>query len=160
MDNRGKYRAMNTAESSWGLPDPIHQAGFYRDVSTKRLVAFVVDSILITVITILLIPLTAFTALLFFGFLGGAVALVYRTASLANGSATPGMRLMGIEFRTRLGERLDLATAFVHTTLFLFSLSMVFPQVISVILMLTSGRGQGLSDFLLGTAVINRAARH
>ena len=33
------------------------------------------------------------------------------------------------------------------------------PQIISIVLMLTSPRAQGLSDHVLGTAAVNRAAR-
>ena len=143
-----------------GLPDPDTHAEFYADIPLKRFLAFLVDAILITVITVLLIPLTAFTALFFFGFLGLMVSFVYRTLTLASRSATPGMRLMAIEFRTHHGERFDLGTAFVHTLLFTVSMSMVLPQVISIILMLTSERRQGLSDMFMGTAAINRAARY
>ena len=42
---------------SAGLPDPDLHAEFYADVPLKRLLAFIVDSILIVVITVLLIPL-------------------------------------------------------------------------------------------------------
>ncbi|MGB5558236.1 MAG: RDD family protein [Paracoccaceae bacterium] len=141
-----------------GLPDPDMHAEFYMDVPLKRLLAFIVDSILIIVITVLLIPLTAFTALLYLGFLGLVVSFAYRTLTLASRSATPGMRLMAIEFRNHRGERFDLGTAFVHTLLFTVSMSMVLPQVISIILMLTTERRQGLSDMFMGTAAINRAA--
>lgn len=141
-----------------GLPDPDLQAEFYADIPLKRLLAFIVDTILIVAITILLIPLTAFTALFYLGFLGLVVSFAYRTLTLASRSATPGMRLMAIEFRCHNGERFDLGTAFVHTLLFSVSMSMVLPQVISIILMLVSERRQGLSDMLMGTAAINRAA--
>ena len=116
------------------LPDPIDHAEFYADVTFKRLLAFLVDSVLIILITILIIPLTAFTAIFFLGFLGLMVSLAYRTLTLAGGSATPGMRLMSIEFRTYEGEKLGLGTAFIHTVLFSVSMSMVIPQVISIIL--------------------------
>jgi len=142
-----------------GLPDPDLHAEFYADVPIKRLLAFIVDAVLIVVITLLLIPLTAFTALFFLGFLGMIVSFAYRTLTLASRSATPGMRLMAIEFRNHRGDRFDLGTAFWHTMLFTVSMSMVLPQVVSIILMLTSERRQGLSDMFLGTAAINRAAR-
>jgi hypothetical protein len=35
---------------------------------------------------------------------------------------------------------------------------MVLPQIVSIILMLTSERRQGLTDMFMGTAAINRAA--
>ncbi len=143
----------------WALPDPVSQSEFYRDVPTKRFIAFVIDSIIITVISVLLVPLTAFTAIFYFAFLGFVVSFVYRTVSLANRSATPGMRLAGIEFRTIRGERMTLGLAAAHTLIFQVSLSMVFPQILSVVLMLTGARGQGLGDLVLGVVALNRAAR-
>lgn len=151
---------MSMSDTQWGLPDPSRHSEFYADVVTKRFMAFIIDSILILVITLVLIPLTAFTALFFLGFLGLIVSLIYRIVSLANRSATPGMRLMSIEFRDNQGERMTLGLAAIHTIFFTISMSMVFPQIISIILMLTSSRRQGLSDMILGTAVINRSATH
>ena len=142
----------------WGLPDPDLSPEFYADVPVKRLIAWGVDTILIALICVAIIPFTAFTALFFLPALFLVVGLVYRIATLAGRSATPGMRLMAIEFRTRDGRRFDLGTAAVHTVLYTLSVSFVFPQIVSVILMLTSARAQGLSDHFLGTAALNRAA--
>ena len=146
-------------EQSQGLPDPVRQAEFYADVPTKRLLAFVIDSVLIALICAVVIPLTGFLALFFLGLLGLIVSLIYRIVSLAGSSATPGMRLMSIEFRTHEGHRLSPTLAIIHTLAFTVSMSMVVPQVISIILMLTTGRAQGLTDSLLGTAAINKSAR-
>ena len=68
------------------------------------------------------------------------------------------MRLMAIELRDHKGAQLDLLTAFLHTLGYTASLALFPAQFVSVILMLTTPRGQGLSDMLLGTAMINRAA--
>lgn len=148
------------SDAHWGLPDPATQSEFYADVPTKRFFAFLIDSVLIMLITAVIVVFTAFTALFILGFVALMVGFIYRTVSLANKSATPGMRLMSIEFRDIYGERMSLGSALAHTVLFSISISMVFPQVISVILMLTTARGQGLSDLVLGTAAINRAAVH
>ena len=143
-----------------GLPDPDLHAEFYADVPLKRLLAFIVDTVLVLALTLVLIPLTAFTALFYLGFLWLAVGFTYRLLSLAGSSATPGMRLMAIEFRSHNGERFDFGTAFVHTLLFMVSMAMVLPQVISIILMLISERKQGLTDIFMGSAAIDRAALH
>lgn len=79
--------------------------------------------------------------------------------TLANGSATLGMRLMSIEIRRHDGQRLDLGTAVMHTLGYTLSMSFVLPQIASIILMMTGDRGQGLTDLVLGTAAINRSAR-
>ncbi len=149
---------MTTHDTNIYFPDPVSHREFYAAVLTKRLVAFLIDSALIMLITVAIVPFTAFIAALFFGFLGLIVSLIYRIVSLSNRSATPGMRLMGIEFRTHKGERLSSGMAIVHTILFTLSLSMVFPQLISIVLMLTTSKGQSLNDLVLGTAVINKSA--
>ncbi|MEE9428594.1 MAG: RDD family protein [Paracoccaceae bacterium] len=149
---------MTTLDTNTHFPDPITHREFYADVTTKRLVAFFIDSILITAIALALATLTAFLALLFFGFLSMIVGLIYRSVSLSNSSATPGMRMMGIEFRTHQGEKLSSGMAIAHTILFTLSFSMVLPQVISIILILTTSKGQSLNDMLLGTAIINKSA--
>jgi len=146
-------------DALWGLPDPDTQADFYADVPAKRALAWVVDSLLILATVVLIGLLTVFVGFFFFGFLLLAIGLIYRTVSLANRSATPGMRLAAIELRNRKGERLDLITAFLHTLIFTLSVSFVVPQLISIVLMLTTPRGQSLGDMLLGTAAVNRAAR-
>ncbi|MBV1867520.1 MAG: RDD family protein [Marinosulfonomonas sp.] len=143
-------------EQASGLPDPHHQSEFYADIPTKRLFAFLIDSVIIGLICTLLIPLTGFLALFFLGLLGLIVSLIYRIVSLVSRSATPGMRIMSIEFRTHEGHRLPPPLAIIHTLAFTVSMSMVVPQVISIILMLTTDRAQGLTDSLLGTAVINK----
>ena len=68
------------------------------------------------------------------------------------------MRLMAIEFRCHNGERFSLGTAFIYTVLFTISMSMVIPQIVSVILMMAGQRRQSLVDHLMGTAAINRSA--
>ena len=140
------------------LPDPDYQADFYADVPLKRLIAFGVDTVLILILTVLVLPFTAFTGLFYFPLLAMVVGFVYRVLTIAGGSATPGMRLMAIELRNASGERLDLPQAALHTLLFTLFFSMMLPQLASIALMLTGPRAQGLHDLVLGTAAINRPA--
>ena len=148
-----------TDTALWGLPDPDTQSEFYADVPVKRLIAWVVDALLIFLTAFLIAILTVGVGFFFFGFLILVVAFIYRTVSLANRSATIGMRLVAIEMRTRSGQRFDLATAALHTIAYQVSVSMVVPQIISIVLMLTSARAQGLTDHTLGTAALNMTAR-
>ncbi|SMH55769.1 RDD family protein [Maritimibacter sp. HL-12] len=148
-----------TDTALWGLPDPDTQSEFYADVPVKRLIAWVVDALLIFLTAFLIAILTVGLGFFFFGFLILVVAFVYRTVSLANRSATLGMRLVAIEMRTHNGQRFDLATAALHTIAYQVSVSMVVPQIISIVLMLTSARAQGLTDHALGTAALNMTAR-
>lgn len=139
-------------------PDPDVQPQFYDGVPTKRLLAWVVDILVIAALTVLAVPFTAFIGLFFLPLLFMVLSFAYRVVTLTRGSATWGMRLTAIEFRTASGEKFDLGMAFAHT--FGLTLSFLLPllQVISIVLMLTSARAQGLSDHVLGTVAINRRA--
>lgn len=136
-------------------PDPERHAAFYDGVLPKRFLAWVLDLVLIGLVTALIVPFTAFTALFFLPALFLVVGFVYRWLTLSGRSATWGMRLMSIEFLDRNGQRFDGATALLHTLGYTLSMAFVMPQVLSVVLMLTSSRGQGLSDLVLGSVAIN-----
>jgi uncharacterized RDD family membrane protein YckC len=142
------------------LPDPDTQPQFYNAVPTKRLIAWVIDTVIVVALCLLILPFTAFTALFFFPLLYLVVGFVYRTVTIANGSATFGMRAMAIEFRTMAGTRFDLTTAALHTFGYTVSIGLPILQVASIIMMLTTARAQGLTDSLLGTAALNRRAAH
>ncbi len=141
------------------LADPITQPQFYRDVAAKRLLAWVVDTIVVALISLLIVPFTAFVAAFFFLALMALVGFIYRVITLATGSATWGMRLMAIEIRDASGARLDLGQAFLHTLGYTVSWAVAPLQLISIVLMATSNRGQGLTDSVMGTAAMNRKAR-
>ncbi|WP_136683003.1 RDD family protein [Falsirhodobacter xinxiangensis] len=142
------------------LPDPDRHAEFYDGVTTKRGLAWLVDLLLIFAITVIIIPFTAFTALFFYPLLYLTVSFCYRWVALTRKSATPGMRLFGIEFLNARGERLGGIESLLHVIGYTFSIGTLLVQVLSVSLMLTTRRGQGLTDLVLGTVAINRAARH
>jgi len=140
------------------LPDPETQSQFYDGVAVKRLMAWIVDTVLTVLVAIAVLPFTAFTGIFFFPFLILVVGFAYRTLTLAGGSSTWGMRLFAIEFRTMHGERFDIGTAFAHTLGYSISLAVFPAQIVSIILMLTTPRGQGLTDHVLGTVAMNRRA--
>ena len=140
------------------LPDPFNQPQFYASVPSKRLIAWIFDMVLIVAVSVLALPFTAFLGLFFWPVMVLVVGFAYRVVTLANGSATLGMRFVGIELRDASGARFDLSLALAHTLG--YSLSMAFPilQVISIVLMLTGARGQGLTDVVLGSVALNRRA--
>ncbi len=140
------------------LPDPDTQSHFYEAVPTKRLLAWVVDTVVIVLTCVAVLPFTAFTGIFFFPLLILTVGFAYRVVTIASGSATWGMRLFAIEFRTAQGERFDLGTAFAHTLGYSISVALPVIQVVSIVLMLTTARGQGLTDHVLGTVALNRRA--
>lgn len=138
------------------LPDPARQPQFYSSVPTKRLIAWILDLILIVTLCVLALPLTAFLGLFFWPVMLLVIGFAYRVVTIATGSATWGMQFAGIELRDAQGARFDLSLALAHTIG--YSVSVAFPilQVISVVMMLTGARGQGLTDAFLGTVALNR----
>jgi uncharacterized RDD family membrane protein YckC len=141
---------------SSALPDPDRHATFYQGVATARALAWGIDAVITGLITAAIVPLTGFVAVLFLPVLFGLVNMAYRMVALAQASATPGMWLLGIEFRGADGGRLTTATAILHTLGTLFTWSTVLPQIASAALMALHPRGQGLTDLVLGTVAIRR----
>ncbi|MGB0660864.1 MAG: RDD family protein [Mangrovicoccus sp.] len=149
---------MSISEPDWGLPDPDEASEFYEGVPAKRLFAWIIDSVLTFGISLLLVPFTAFTAIFYFLPLWALVSLVYRIVTISRSSATPGMRLMAIEFRSFQGHKFDLTLAILHSLAYVVMFSIFIIQAVSIILMITNDRGQGLHDLILGTTAINRPA--
>lgn len=144
---------------SFILPDPETQPAFYADVPPKRFLAWIIDTVLIAILCALILPFTAFTGIFFFPFLMLVAGFIYRVLTLAGGSATWGMRLVGLEFRAQTGERFDLGAAILHTLGYSISWAVPLLQFVSIILMLVSRRKQGLTDHFMGSVAINRSAR-
>ena len=143
-----------------GLPDPEFQAEFYADVPVKRLVAWVIDTVIVALITAIAIPLTLGLGIFVLPLLFLLIGFAYRWITITNYSATPGMRLTSIELRAGDGHPFDITLAGLHTAGYYVSTA-IFPlQLISIVLMLTGAHKQGLTDLILGTAAVNRAARH
>lgn len=137
-------------------PDPQTHPEFYDGIAAKRLFAWVVDTLLIFLICLVVVILTALTGLFVFPLLMLVVGFIYRWSTLANSSATWGMRLMAMELRDGRDRPFDGGMALLHTLG--YSVSVAFPllQLISVVLMMTSERRQGLTDMVLGTVPLNK----
>jgi uncharacterized RDD family membrane protein YckC len=145
-----------------GLPDPERDRQFYEGVLPRRLAAWFVDLLVILAVGV---PVALFFGLATLGFglalfplVVAAVGFVYRTLTIAGGSATWGMRFMGIELRRWDGSRFDLPTAFMHTAIYTIAVSIVVLQIASMGIMLSTRHGQGLPDIVLRTTAINRPA--
>jgi uncharacterized RDD family membrane protein YckC len=145
-----------------GLPDPVHDAAFYEGVAARRLVAFLIDAAAIAALSLAAILLFGVLTL-GFGFLAAApaafaVSFVYRAATLAGWSATPGMALVGIELRRFDGKPFGPFEAVGHTALFLLMFALVAPQIVSIATMALGTPGRALHDLPFGSAAINRPA--
>lgn len=135
----------------------------YDGVRTRRIVAFMLDYL---IVAILLIPfgiLVFFLGLLtfgmawgLFGVLGPLVAMVYIWNTLGGpNQATTGMRVMGIRLDRLDGRPIDGLTAVVHSVLFWAGNVILTPLVLLVALF--TDRKRTLHDLLLGT-VVSRSA--
>jgi uncharacterized RDD family membrane protein YckC len=145
-----------------GLPDPDRDRQFYQGVPSRRLAAWFVDLFVIVAICLIVIPVFGILTLGFgffvIPFVFAAVGFVYRVATITGGSATWGMRLMGIELRRGDGSRFDLLTAFLHTAIYTICIGVLVLQVVSMGLILITRYQQGLHDLILGTTAINSPA--
>lgn len=138
------------------LPDPIHQSEFYSGIAAKRLFAWIIDVILVALLTFLVGVLTLGIGLFFFAVFFVAIDFTYRWLTLSAGSATLGMRMMAVEIRNGFGQRLNAGEAALHTLGFMISAAFFLPQMVSIAMMLFGPAHKGLHDVILGTAAINR----
>ena len=140
------------------LPDPDSQPEFYQSVATKRFFAWLFDIAFISLLCTVAILLTFGMGFFILALIYAVISFVYRVVTIANGSATLGMRFMGIELRDAFGARMDTGKAIAHTAGYFVSMAIPVLQIISVIMMMTSTRCQGLTDAFLGTVMINQRA--
>lgn len=143
-----------------GLPNPKSDPQFYQGVPVRRLVAWIIDVIIVGLVA-------GITALLFgvmtlgLGFLLApliflSLNLIYRIGMLANHSATIGMMFTGIEFRTLRGHRFGIWEAAIHTIAYMIVFATMIGQTASVAFMMFGAYGRSLPDLLLGSVAINR----
>jgi uncharacterized RDD family membrane protein YckC len=148
--------------------DPAVNPELFKGVLARRLIAFVID------ILIIMLPV-AFAAIFIF-FLGlvtfllgwvlfwllypGTIiwALIYCGTTLGSpASATVGMRIMDLEMRTWYGAPTYFVLGAVHAIVFWITVSILTPLVLVVGLL--NERQRLLHDILIGTVVINNPVR-
>ena len=139
-----------------GLPDPEMDSQFYEKVPSRRLVAWVFDGIITFGMTFLISVLTIGLGFFIFPFIWLVVGFLYRTFTISSKSSTWGMRMVGIEFRDKDGQKLSSGLALAHTLIFIIGTGFFFVQLLSIVLILTSRYGQSVQDMILGTTAINR----
>ncbi len=148
-------------DSSRFVYDPRTQPELFDGILSKRIVAFVIDAVLIV---LLMVPaglmilvlglITLGIAWLLFPALFAIVALGYCAFTLGGyASATPGMRIIGVTLRTWNGQRMFPMLAVMHALIFWFSCGILTPLVLLVGLF--TPRRQLLHDLLLGVVALN-----
>lgn len=139
------------------LPDPVRQQEFYDGVTVKRGLAWIIDFVLISAIALPIAFLTLI-GIFFIPLIYLVVSFLYRWAGLSRRSATPGMRLMAIEFRDAWGNKLDTGQSFLHVLIYMVTMGTFLLQLASITLMMVTQRGQGINDLALGITALNRKA--
>lgn len=140
------------------LPDPAIRPEFYEGVAIKRFFAWLIDLLIVGVMTGLVVLMTLFLGLFILPVIWLVLDAVYRTVTLARGSATWGHRMMGLQYRDALGHRLGFGKAVLVTAGYLLSTAFIIPQILSVLAVMVTDKGQNLTDLLLGTTALNRPA--
>jgi uncharacterized RDD family membrane protein YckC len=169
----GAYKAGGAWRSDGGVPphafDPWTQPELFRGVLTRRLFAFLIDVLVLSIPVILACVFIAVFGVVTLG-LGWALfwlvspasviwAVIYYGASLGGPhSATLGMRVMDLELRTWYGAPGYFVLGAMHAVLFWISISVLSPLVLLVGLF--NGRRRLLHDIVLGTVIINSSIRH
>ena len=143
-------------QTLYNHPDPVRAPQFYSSVPSKRLIAWIIDTLITLAMTAVIIPFTAFIGLFFLPVIALIVSFAYRTLTISSGSATWGMRMMSIELRDANGERFDFSQALLHTIGYWLCTAFFIVQIVSIIMMLGTARGQSLTDMALGSVMINR----
>ncbi|WJR81361.1 RDD family protein [Bradyrhizobium sp. NP1] len=148
--------------------DPWLQPELFRGALTRRVVAFFIDLLVLSVPVILAVIFIAVFGVVTLG-LGWALfwlvspasviwAVIYYGASLGGPhSATIGMRVMDLELRTWYGAPGYFVLGAMHAVLFWISISVLSPLVLLVGLF--NARRRLLHDVVLGTVIINNSVR-
>jgi uncharacterized RDD family membrane protein YckC len=153
-----------TSVATETIYDPRAQPELFDGVLSKRIIAFIIDAILIVLLMIpaaliilILGVITIGLAWLLFPLLFAIVALGYVALTLGGpASATVGMRASGIEFRAWNGRRMFPLLAVMHALIFWFSVGILTPLILLVGLF--TARKQLLHDLLLGVVALNSDA--
>ena len=146
-----------------GVPDPDRDPQFYEGVALRRLIAFLLDTMVILALWVVVLLLTLFLSVVTFGvatpfmmLMLGFTGVIYRGIMLWQRSATLGMLATGIEVRDKNGERCDTATAFLHSLAFVGTLYLLPVAIVGWAMMASSPHGQAMHDRMVNTVVINR----
>jgi uncharacterized RDD family membrane protein YckC len=148
--------------------DPAANPELFEGVLARRLIAFVIDLIILAVPVVFVAMfifvvgvVTLGLGFVFYALLTPAMvlwALFYYGATLGSQhSATIGMRAMDIEMRTWYGSPAYFVLGAVHAIVFWITVSVITPLVLLVCFF--NERRRCLHDILVGTVIINNEAR-
>ena len=148
--------------------DPVASPELFEGVVARRLVAFLIDFLVLAVpvvfvaMFIFVVGIVTFgLGFLFYALLSPAMviwAICYYGMTLGGpASATVGMRVMDLEMRTWYGSPCYFLLGAVHAVVFWITVSALTPFILLVCLF--NERRRCLHDILVGTVVINNEPR-
>ena len=142
-------------------PEPFASPEYYQGVLIRRVFAYWIDLVCIGLLIALAWVVLWMLAIASLGLLSplllilGLIPVLYHTLTIGGPhSATPGMRIAGVDVRSWTGERPGYLQAFVQTILFYVT---VYPTWSLVLLIaLLDRRRRTLHDMIAGTLVVRR----
>lgn len=144
------------------LPNPSENPELFDGILTRRIIAYFIDCILISIFTVALFVLTALFGIFTFGLawltlplMFPIAVLIYYVATLgSSGRATMGMRMMDIVVTPTQGPPLDGWKALIHPFVFWVTIWIFWPLLF---VGLFTQRRQLLHDLITGTLVVRRS---
>jgi uncharacterized RDD family membrane protein YckC len=141
--------------------NPVTEPQLFYHVIRRRSLAFLVDAIIIVVLTVIAYVVVAVLGIptlglawLLFGLVFPVVGLGYNALTIGGpNSATVGQRMMGLEVRMWFGGKVTPLIAAFHALLYWFSLVIFWPILFWAFF---DQRKRCLHDILAGVVVINR----
>jgi len=162
-ETRGRLPPPSSARRGEGAyRDRLVDPAYYRSVLWRRMFAHLVDTLIVALVMAPVLIGLLLTAIVTLGLVAIPMALAFIVVRalyyiLYTGgarSATPGMRLLGIELRAIDGGRPGYLQSGIRTLLYYATLAVFTPLILLVVLFNREGRG--VHDFLSGTVVVNR----
>lgn len=151
-----QFSASANAAADWLEADEL-----YDNIRTRRVIAFIIDVIIVAALTValwmfgsLFVVITLGAMLPLLALAASLLPLAYHTLLIGGaGHATVGMRVMGIRVACWDGSAPGYMQAAIQTVLFYLSIGVT--SFLVLLLALLNDRGRCLHDFLSGCVVIN-----
>jgi uncharacterized RDD family membrane protein YckC len=158
------YADSGAAQGHPGDGTPFSDPAFVSDIVLKRIFAHLIDSAILLAVMLpigffmLVTAIATFGLLILpFAFAFLAMRFLYYVGFTAGArSATPGMRMLGIELRTAGGGRPDFLQAFLRLTVYYVLIGLLTPLILLVALF--NSQRRALHDMVSETIVVNRPA--
>jgi uncharacterized RDD family membrane protein YckC len=158
------YGSWNAAATQPRTYPPGPPAAALDGVRSRRVLAVLLDLIMITLLAIVFLVVLLVLGIVTFGLtwylippLFPTIAVIYNGLTISGWRrATPGMRAMDLEMRMMDGGRVPFVNAAAHVVLFYLSWTLLTPLILLVSLF--SREKRCLHDMLAGVVVVRRMA--